>query len=143
MSIEIEVIKRERVLVKFLRVSAAVRYWEDATVNGEEDTAGTLIPMRNGDCWEPLIDLATGRIVGWPEGVTADVHYKVCDRGFYWLADEAGRNVVKWASDYIPDDLLCRGESGHGDYIILRVAGDGMIDGWLSLNFDPDEWEAA
>lgn len=143
MSIEIEVIKRERVLVKFLRVSAAVRYWEDATVNGEEDTAGTLIPMRNGDCWEPLIDLATGRIVGWPEGVTADVHYKVCDRGFYWLADEAGRNVVKWASGYVPDDLLCRGESGHGDYIILRVAGDGMIDGGLSLNFDPDEWEAA
>ena len=47
-----------------LIVSAAVRYWEDATVNGEADTEGKLIPLRVGDAWEPTIELATGKIIG-------------------------------------------------------------------------------
>ena len=33
-----------RVPVKYLRAECGVRYWEDATVNGVEDTDGKLIP---------------------------------------------------------------------------------------------------
>ena len=32
----------------YLEVEAEVRYWEDATVNGQEDEAGTLIPFKFG-----------------------------------------------------------------------------------------------
>ena len=67
--------------VKYLRATCGVRYWEDATVNGKEDTDGTLIPLRDGDTWKVTIDLATGIIEGWPEGTTAKIHYKVCDEG--------------------------------------------------------------
>ena len=62
-----------------LRVSAGVRYWEDASVNGVEDTDGTLIPFRKGDLWCPIIDLETGQIYDWPAGANAYIHYKVCD----------------------------------------------------------------
>ena len=33
----------------YIEVSAGVRYWEDATINGATDTDGTLTPMRKGD----------------------------------------------------------------------------------------------
>ena len=52
----------------YIEVEAEVRYWEDATVNGQEDTTGTLMPFRFGDKWCPTIRLEDGWIVNWPEG---------------------------------------------------------------------------
>jgi hypothetical protein len=71
-----------------LIVSAEVRYWEDAKINGEQDTEdGDNIPLKESDLWKPVIELATGRVLEWPEGIRADIHYKVCDQGEYWLED--------------------------------------------------------
>jgi len=89
----------------YIELEAEVRYWEDASVNGADDLAGTLIPFRRGDLWCPKIRLADGFIVGWTEGTTADVHYKVCDQGEYWLASECGR-IAKWRGDYVPNNFL-------------------------------------
>ena len=72
---------------QFIEIGAEVRYWEDATVNGQEDMDGTRIPCRNGKVWEPVIDLKTGHISNWPVGTEANIHYKVCDAGEYWLLD--------------------------------------------------------
>jgi len=124
-----------------LVVEAGVSYWEDATVNGVEDTDGSLIPFGHGSHWCPVIELATGQIRDWPQGTTADIHYKVCDAGEYWLADEAGNRLAKWKGDYVPDNLLCVGDSGYGDYIILKVGTDGKIIGWSKPVLDNEEWE--
>ena len=67
--------------VKYLKVRAGVRYWEDTTVNGEVDEEGLLIPLRTGGSWTPLIDIDRGVIIDWPQGVVADINYKVCDDG--------------------------------------------------------------
>ena len=49
--------------------SAGVRYWEDATINGSTDTEGTPdTGMRKGDNWEPVIRLADGMVMDWPQG---------------------------------------------------------------------------
>lgn len=112
----------------FIEVSAGVRYWEDASVNGTEDADGTLIPFRKGDNWEPSIRLSDGSISGWPAGTTAVIHYKVCDAGEYWLLDESGKRIAKWAGFYVPSDFLCHGGQGYGDYIILKVGADGLIE---------------
>lgn len=113
----------------YIEVEAGVRYWEDSSVNGQEDTEGNLMPFRFGDKWCPTIRLADGWIVNWPEGTTARVHYKVCDAGEYWLASEEGR-IAKWAGFYVPDDFLCHGDIGYGDYIIFKVGADGRIENW-------------
>ena len=123
-----------------LVVDARVRYWEDATVNGKYDDDGTLIPLRDGDSWKPSIDLQSGRIIGWPEGTTAEIHYKVCDDGDYWLADADGTKRMKWRKNYVPDALLCMGDQGYGDYIILGVGSDGQIAEWSFPVIDFDEW---
>ena len=125
-----------------IEVEAEVRYWEDALVNGVEDTDGTLIYGREGDIWKVRINLATGEIEGWPQGTEASVHYKVCDQGCYWLADADGRRLAKWLSDYVPNDFLCHGDSGYGDYIILDIGPDGKIVAFERPEIAADEWAA-
>lgn len=89
---------------------------------------------------EPTIRLDDGNVMGWPEGVEADIHYKVCDAGEYWLLDDSMNRIAKWRDDYVPDDILCVGGSGFGDYIILKVAGDGKIKNWTAPALDESEW---
>lgn len=114
----------------FIEVSAEVRYWEDATVNGQEDEAGALIPFKKGQSWCPVIRLSDGMVMDWPNGTTADVHFKVCDAGEYWLQDADRKRVAKWAGFYVPNDFLCHGDTGYGDYIIFKVGPDGVIQKW-------------
>lgn len=114
----------------YIEVSAGVRYWEDATINGETDDNGTLTPFKSGDLWCPVIRLEDGQVMDWPTGTTADIHFKVCDEGEYWLLDEAKKRIAKWGGYYVPDDFLCPGDNGYGDYIILKIGDDGQIKGW-------------
>lgn len=114
--------------VEYLQAYAGVRYWEDATVNGQEDTEGTLIPCRDGDSWSPKISLRYGYIVGWPQGTKAQIHYKVCDDGKYSLLDIEGDEVVS-IEGYVPD-IMCPEGDGYGDYIIMNVNQDGYISNW-------------
>lgn len=114
----------------YIEVSASVRYWEDATINGKADENGKLTPFKSGGRWCPVICLAKGMVIDWPQGVTADIHFKVCDAGEYWLLDENKNRIAKWAGYYVPNDFLCHGGQGYGDYIILKIGGDGNIKGW-------------
>ena len=127
--ITVQIQRTETVTVAKLKVDAEVRYWEDGTVNGIDDDDGTLIPCRIGDAWCPIIDLATGKIEGWPENTIASIHYKVCDAGVYTLLDADG-NEVCVKDGYVPDIMAPDGK-GYGDYIIMQVGPDGAI-----LNFD-------
>lgn len=126
MKIEITVTKE--VDVKYIQVSAGVRYWEDAEVNGIEDKNGDLIPFRDGDNWTPVINVDTGEILNWPKGTTAKIHYKVCDDGTYGLLDEFQALIIE-RDGYVPDILAPCGE-GYGDYIILNVNTDGFVENW-------------
>lgn len=127
---------KTEVEVAYLKASCGVRYWEDARVNGVEDTEGKLIPLRKGDAWEPTIDLATGKIENWPQGTTAEIHYKVCDEGIYELLD-AARQTVSRVDGYVIG-MMCPAENGYGDYVIMKIDGTGQIEGW---NIDLTEFE--
>lgn len=123
--------------VTAIQLSAGVRYWEDADVNDTEDADGTLIPFRNGDNWEPVIELDTGRVRNWPEGTKADIHYKVCDDGEYKLLNAKGQ-VVATRAGYVPD-ILSPGGEGYGDYIIMDIDADGLVKGWYA-EIEPEQW---
>jgi hypothetical protein len=124
---------------KYFEAEAGVRYWEDARVNGIEDDDGSRIPCRVGDAWCPTIELATGQIVGWPSGATADIHYKVCDDGRYWLLDADGKRIAE-RDGYVPSAFLCHGDNGYGDYIILTIGPDGRIADYESPDIRSEEW---
>lgn len=120
----------KEVELKTLVVKAGVRYWEDATVNGEEDTDGNLIPCRDGDLWCPIIDFDSGVIINWKQGVAAEVHYKVVDAGFYYIHDADFNVVLSREYNYVPD-ILCPKEEGYGDYIIMDIDENGQIANWI------------
>lgn len=129
--------------VKYLIVKAGNRYWEDGEVNGIEDSQGDLIPFREGDYWCPIIELETGTVLRWPKDKVARVHYKVCDDGEYWLADKDLKVIYEWSGYYVPDDLLCVGDTGYGDYIVLNISADGKISGWKNPSLNPEKWRKA
>lgn len=126
---EFEIKENKTVEVKYLQVHAGVRYWEDATVNGVEDEEGLLIPFRTSDTWSPIIDIDNGVILEWPEGTTADIHYKVCDDGTYKLLDENKKSIKK-IDGYVPN-IMCPEDNGFGDYIIMVVDEKGKINNWV------------
>lgn len=137
---EIVIKTKSKVDIKTLRVEAGVRYWEDATVNGIEDEDGELIPCRKKSLWMPVIDIDSGVIKNWERGKSADIHYKVCDAGSYFLDDEDGNVILSRVDDYVPD-ILCPEENGYGDYIIMKVDQNGKIANWKP-DFEGFEIEA-
>jgi hypothetical protein len=113
--------------IEYLFVEAGVRRWDDGIMNGIEDKDGN-IPCRDGDCWKPLININTGKIVNWTQGVRATIHYKVCDNGTYKLLD-VNMELIKKIRDYVPKMLSPKAE-GWGDYIIMDINPDGQINDW-------------
>jgi hypothetical protein len=125
---EIEITAKSKVAVKYLRADIGVRYWEDATVNGVVDEDGSRIPCSNSASWMPLIDLETGVVQRWPAGTVAEIHYKVCDDGAYFLLDDEFQ-IVKKIDGYVPP-IMCPEGGGYGDYVIMKIDGDGKIANW-------------
>lgn len=135
--------------VKLLKVDAGVRYWDDAKVNGEYDTncedsenpnGSPTIPcaeyirdrkrvLRGSNWrWRPVIDIESGQITNWTKGISANVHYKVCDDGIYTLLDSEGNGIIV-IDGYVPE-IMCPADAGYGDYIIMDIDENGFIQGW-------------
>jgi hypothetical protein len=127
MKIKIKVEKEVEAVT--LHVEADVRYWENATVNGKEDSEGTLIPCRDKSQWKPVINIDQGKIINWAQGIEASVHYKVCDEGNYFVKDKDGNTLLSIEDHYVPS-IMCPTENGYGDYIIMEIESDGMIKNW-------------
>lgn len=138
--------KDEETDVRYLKIDAVVYFWEDGIVNGVSDVAMTdrhtgiidrapAIPfavkirdrqdnaIRVDDYhWQPVIDLETGIIVGWPLGTVAKVNYKVRDEGTYTLLSDDGKAIVRFRS-YVP---ACLGDK-FNDYICMGIDANGKI----------------
>ena len=137
MKIELTITKEFEVTL--LNVDAGVRYWEDGTINGTEDEDGSNTPCKDGDRWKPQIELETGRITNWTEGVEAKIHYKICDDGTYSLIGIKGEEGMT-IDGYVPDIMCPKGE-GYGDYIKMDIDESGFIQNWDNdlSSFQPDE----
>lgn len=146
----------ENVSVKYLQVESHIRYVEDGYVNGEPDiefweqeegnearmpfvekryeTEETLWGPKQlyNYYWCPLINVDEGRIMFWPEGKTAVIHYKTCDENVVkLLTDNKGSKPVFHYEGYVPSILDTKGD-GYGDYIIMTVDEEGYIEGFDS-----------
>ena len=87
--------------------------------------------------WKLTIDAKTGIIKDWPSGVTAKVHYKVCDDCEIDLYKD-GEYVCNNDGFYYCPDFLCPDDEGYGDYIIMTIDGNGQIQNWKVS--DVEKW---
>lgn len=114
-----------------VHVEAGVLYAEDAIVNGvgETDDSPSMPLLRKSEIdegewvWDITIDADTGRINGWPDGVTAKTFYKVCD------CCKVMVDGFETYYDYVPDFLSIYAR-GYGDYVYVEVGPDGIIKDW-------------
>lgn len=135
---------------KFIYVDAGVRYWEDSEINGIRDNnippampcterAKRLATNIFSDHyrWKPIIDVETGIIINWKKGVTASVHYKVCDDCM--IAYKKGDELLCNNDDYLyVPPFLSPKEEGYGDYIIMDIDENGQISNWKPN--EVEEW---
>lgn len=129
MEINVKRIVKETVNVKYVFADFGVRYFEDAYVNGNEDDAeNPKIPCVKDGRWQIEVDIDEGRILNWTNGVTAEVHYKVCDDGTYKTYDE-NHNLLYEKDDYVPS-IFSQDDEGYGDYVYLTIESDGKIKNW-------------
>lgn len=136
--VTIRKIIEQQIPIKYLNAICHVRYWEGAKINGiyaEED--GSNIPCKDKANWDVLIDIDTGQIKNWPKGTTAEIHFKVCDAGCYKLLDE-NLKIVKEIDGYVPS-IMCPEGDGYGDYVIMNISSNGIIEKWD--NSDLSEFE--
>lgn len=124
---KIDVTVKKEIDVVYLQVDAGVRHYEDSIINGEEGNMDNT-PCVENSRWCPLIHIETGQIINWDMGVTAEIHYKVCDSGKYSLLDE-NKEIVITTEGYVPSIMSPKG-NWYGDYIIMDVDEDGFIDNW-------------
>lgn len=138
--------------VKYLKIDVGPRYWEDASIKIEEKWEDDIdyLEQKKGTTpkmpfavkdetktyteyrWQITIDLENAKVLDWPQGVEARVFYKVCDDGTYYLLD-ADKNVLKKVDCYVPD-ILSYIENGFGDYIDMKIDGDGNLVGYPKEN---------
>lgn len=116
--------------IERIKVKAYVRYWEDTSINGVEDTEdGENVPCKQGELWCPVINVETGIIENWEQGITAFIHYKITDCCGWELLDSNGQVVKSQEDGYVPK-TLCPAENGYGDYIIMNIDENGQIAKW-------------
>src|SRR3546814_21097475 len=71
----------------------------------------------------------------------AEIHYKVCDAGLYWLTDQDGRRIARWKGQYVPSAVLNHDRSSNSDYIVLTVTPSGQIERYTQTSINISEWE--
>ena len=136
---KVKVLRETEVDVARIHVSAYVRYWEDSEVNGESDvdlyenkdaTPNMPCAEKENDEWYwcPEIDVETGQILNWEKGVTASIHYKVCDEFACTIYDVNNEEVGHYY-EYVPS-FMCPASEGCGDYIMMNINEDGFIEDW-------------
>lgn len=110
---------QKEVDIVLVGIEVAVRY-------GDEDMPYDF-PFRKGEMWEVVVDMDSGKILDWPEGVEHELHMKVCDCGIYRLMDADRRVIGSIEQNYVPHGVV---PGDYGDYIILDIKGDGTIANW-------------
>ena len=110
--------------------------------HGDIDCLGEVPCMSSdGIYWSPVIELDSGRIVNWANGVAASVCIKVRDNGRYLLLDANKSAIYSRDDEYVPDAYLVHSiEPGYGDYIQFDVCEDGKIFNYKKPHFNNNEW---
>jgi hypothetical protein len=135
---EAEILVTKTVNIKKLHVNVIPRFIEDAYINGERELEDNpKMPFLTSDFlgdyqWDINIDIDKGLIENWPTDIKASIHYKVCDEGFYEIFDEKGEKLGDF-NGYVPH-IMCPKKQGYGDYIIMDIDENGIIQDWDAKN---------
>lgn len=117
------VTKPVEIEVSTILIDIAPRYIGDTA----DDDVPSDMPLLDGENWRATVNIDSGQILDWPEGEERRFWCKVCDAGNYVLFDPESNEVGNIENGYVPHGVV-PGE--YGDYIDLKIGGDGVITNW-------------
>ena len=120
---KVKVKVEKEIEVTHIRITLPVRY-------GTEDILNDF-PLRNGEVWQAMVEMDTGRILDWPDDPRfqqCHLEMKVVDEGTYILYDYSSDDFEEVAKlqDYVPHGVV-PGE--WSDYVYLDI-DKGVITNW-------------
>ncbi|MBF0803326.1 MULTISPECIES: hypothetical protein [unclassified Neisseria] len=116
---KIEVLKPVEIEVYAVRINAAL----------DEESAETVpdFLLQDGGDFEILIEIDTGRVVGWQGNVPVRIADKLSDSGTYTLLDKDMNHIARLEHEYVPNRLI---PGDYGDYINLKINAEGCVENW-------------
>lgn len=84
--------------------------------------------VKDDNIFSMKINVDTGEVIGWPKGTIMNIYWKIVDEGLYQYLDE-NDNIIFEYDGYVPSELAIE-EAGYGDYVILNIGADGIIEHW-------------
>lgn len=114
----------KEVEIRKVLIDIHIRYVGDS----EDDDVPTTLPLLKGSQWKAYVDIDTGKIEEWPDGVAINLHAKVCDEGVYTLYGDGGE-IISVKDGYVPNGLI---PGSYGDYVELEINTNGVITNWPS-----------
>lgn len=91
----------------------------------------------NGDYYL-VIDIETGVVAHWPNGLTVNAYFKPRDSGSYAILGRDGEVLAEMVNEYVPE---CFGWNDcGGDYLSMHVQEDGRIVGFKCRVHDVAEF---
>ena len=127
MKFKIKVTETKTIDIGYVHIDIPIR---DEERDLPLDFPGRYEGEMNEDRWQAVVEMATGRILCWPEnyGAFSDFHVKACDAGVYALVSpEPNMKELAKIESYVPHGVV-PGE--FGDYVILDIDKDGVITNW-------------
>ena len=145
---EVELTVKRNFDVHYLKVDVGVHNWGGGDVNGKEDidfdeTKGEGVPSipcavkvkdkpksknySDHYRWQPIINLNSGQIINWTQGISAHVYY-IIDDGEYTLLDKDNNEIISVQS-YVPY-FLNPGEDPYADFMTMEIDENGFIKNW-------------
>ena len=111
--------------IRAVLIDISPRYIGD----NDDDDMPNDFPLLNEEktAWVASVDIDTGEIAGWPNGVARKMHVKVCDAGTYKLIDSEGNEIAAIVNDYVPNGVV---PGSYGDYVELEINENGIITNW-------------
>lgn len=87
-----------------------------------------LANFKAGEVWRIQVNIDTGQILGWPDGVPAfRLYAKPRDGGSYRLLGADGAVLAAIEQNYVPNGVV---PGDYGDYVDLNIAANGVITNW-------------
>ena len=129
MKIKRKVNIEEEVDIKYIKADFGVLFFEDAEVNGRQDSnENPSMPFIEGRRWQINVDIDRGCILNWPKNVLAHINYKVRDNGKYEIYDSNKMLILK-KEGYVPE-IFGQDYMNFGDYVSITVNDEGLISNW-------------
>ena len=122
---KITINRPEIVYVEYLQIEVKIAKWHYCIISDNS----SIVPCMVDNCWKPIIDVETGIITNWVQGVTVKMNCWIEEGEYYLLS--ADKKPVFGYYGFVPAILSGAKVDDSVDYIGMDIEANGHIKNWV------------